>query len=149
MPHTLCVLSYKSSRLVVSETILTILVNQKICSWWSCFLPWAILVGVKQQSFTHSFFHCRCHCKHLPFDLLWSHWVYCNQTLHEWCLLQPLQKLLMAKNKTTMSKSSDLLKLLKSSLKLQVQMICNLVHIMSIGRKSLKIPQEWSGEIQM
>jgi hypothetical protein len=56
----------------------------------------------------------------------------CNQTLHEWCLLQPLQKLLMAKNKTTMSKSSDLLKLLKSSLKLQVQMICNLVHIMCV-----------------
>jgi hypothetical protein len=29
MPHTLCVLSYKSSGLVVSEMILTILVNQK------------------------------------------------------------------------------------------------------------------------
>jgi type III secretory pathway component EscU len=39
----------------------------------------------------------------------------------------------MAKNKTTMSKSSDLLKLLKSSLKLQVQMICNLVHIMCVA----------------
>jgi hypothetical protein len=42
----------------------------------------------------------------------------------------------MAKNKTTMSKSSDLLKL---SLKLQVQMICNLVHIMCVASSSIQI----------
>ena len=57
MSRTLCVPSYKSFGLVVSEMILTNSVNQKICSWWSCFLPWAILVEAV-TNIIHTIFGC-------------------------------------------------------------------------------------------
>jgi hypothetical protein len=37
--------------------ILTISVNQKICSWWSCFLPWAIFVEAV-TNIIHTIFGC-------------------------------------------------------------------------------------------